>query len=67
MAGKWDVTYNPMAGYRVYRLRDITKVDHSGNREYYGGYMDDKAMVQTIANRLNGGELIPGEGEITQG
>lgn len=33
MKGKWRVTYNG-SYYEVYRLRDIARVDHSGNREY---------------------------------
>ena len=67
MKGMWSVTFNPMVGYRVYRLRDITQVDHSGNREYFGGYTENKAEAEDIARKLHEGWIIPKEGEITQG
>lgn len=54
--GKWKVTSNPIGGmsmYAVYRIRDIDAVDHSGNREYATGFMDDKQEAQKIADRLN--------------
>lgn len=46
-----------MAGHRAYRLRDITEVDHSGNREFYGEYSDDKDAVEEIVRKLNDGEI----------
>lgn len=53
MASKWFVSYNPMVGYIVARVRDVNKVVHSGNLEYYGGYSDDKADCERIADELN--------------
>ena len=43
MKSEWRVTCNYICGgpvYNVYRLRDRTDVDHSGNREY----VDDRIM-----------------------
>lgn len=43
MKSEWRVTCNYIGGerfYGVYRLRDHTDVDHSGNREY----VDDRIM-----------------------
>ena len=56
MVGKWKVTANPVGGgmlYAVYRLRDVDAVDHSGNREYASGYIEDKDTALTIAEGLN--------------
>ena len=39
--------------YAVYRLRDENAIDHSGNREFATGYMEDKAEAQRIADRMN--------------
>ena len=38
--------------YGVYRLYDVQKIDHSGNRECKG-YYDAKADAQMEAERLN--------------
>lgn len=59
MKSEWRVSCNPVCGttmYIAYRLRDINKVDHSGNREYAGEYTEDKNTVQTLANKLNAKE-----------
>jgi hypothetical protein len=56
MKGMWLVTSNPLCGrtfYRVFRIRDTNAVDHSGNREYYGEYMENKAEAKELADRLN--------------
>ncbi|HCR83893.1 hypothetical protein [Muricomes intestini] len=56
MVGKWKVQSNPVGGnmmYAVYRLRDVDAVDHSGNREYASGYIEDKDTALTIAEGLN--------------
>lgn len=53
---KWKVTANPVGGkmwYAVYRIRDISEVDHSGNRQYYGGYIEDKSEAEELARKLN--------------
>lgn len=39
--------------YQVYRIKDMTRVDHSGNREYKGGLMEDEFKAISLAKRLN--------------
>lgn len=39
--------------YQVYRIKDMKKVDHSGNREYKGGLMEDEFKAISLAKRLN--------------
>ena len=56
MNKEWFVMKNPMAGYIVARVKNPNEVVHSGNLEYYGNYMDDKAECQRIADELNGKE-----------
>ena len=56
MKSEWKVTSNMIDGkkiYGVYRTRDINGVDHSGNREMHGGYMDSREEALAIAERLN--------------
>lgn len=56
MKSEWKVTSNNINGkkmYAVYRLRDTTAVDHSGNREMATDYMDDRAEAVVIAEKLN--------------
>lgn len=56
MKGPWKVTSNLIGNevlYRVYRLLDTEEVDHSGNREYYGPYTQDRYKATTLANELN--------------
>jgi len=56
----WRVTANPIEDrtlYRVYRIRDITEVDHSGNREYCGEYTENKQEALDLAEELNLGEV----------
>lgn len=53
---EWRVTCNPVNGeylYRVYRLRDVNAIDHSGNREFYGDYTTDKVAAEATAKKLN--------------
>lgn len=53
---KWKVTANPVGGkmwYAVYRIRDIDEVDHSGNREYVGGYVEDRQEAEDLADFMN--------------
>lgn len=53
---KWKVTSNYLGGekmYAVYRLRDVNEVDHSGNREYAGGWTNNRVAAQTVADQLN--------------
>ena len=54
--GKWKVTSNPIGDklmYAVVRIKDVNEVDHSGNREYATGFMEDKQEAQKIADRMN--------------
>ena len=53
---EWRVTRNYIDGaslYAVYRLIDVDKVDHSGNREFAGGYTTNKKAAIEVANILN--------------
>ena len=62
--GKWKVAKNPIAGeymYAVYWLRDVNEVDHSGNREYAGGWTNNREAAQIVANQLNCCIEDPGE------
>jgi len=52
----WMVTSNSINGktvYGVYRLKDISTVDHSGNRENYGDYYEDRESAEKLAKQLN--------------
>lgn len=56
MKGPWKVTSNLINGktmYAVYRLKDVNEVDHSGNREFAGGYVEDRLTVEIAAEHLN--------------
>ena len=56
MKGKWKVTsqyINDKKMYAVYRLRDVSAVDHGGNREYEGGYTTDRGAAEALAAMLN--------------
>ena len=56
MKSAWKVSSNPIAGvtkYQAYRIKDVNAVDHSGNREYAGGWFTDKDEAQKIADKLN--------------
>jgi len=56
MLGKWKVTSNQIDDkkyYRAYRLHDTADVDHSGNREYFGGYHEDREKAQSLVDVLN--------------
>ena len=56
MKSKWKISKNPVGGkmlYGVYRLYDIQKIDHSGNRELFGGYVEDRIEAERIAEKLN--------------
>ena len=56
MKGEWKVTSNPIGGktlYGVYRLLDVNEVDHSGNREFAGNYVEDRQIAELVAEQLN--------------
>jgi hypothetical protein len=46
--------------YGVYRLLDVSEIDHAGNREMHGEYMGSREAAQSIAEVLN--EMEMGEG-----
>jgi hypothetical protein len=53
---EWKVTSNLIGGekvYAAYRIRDINEVDHSGNREYAGGWTNNREAAQIVAEQLN--------------
>lgn len=53
---EWKVSTNRFGGktwYAVYRIRDIDEVDHSGNREYVGGYIEDRQEAEDLADFMN--------------
>lgn len=59
--GEWKVTSNSVDGeklYSVYRLRDTSRTDHSGNRDYVMGFTKDKDFCQDLADGLNSMEII---------
>ncbi len=54
--GKWKVTSNSVGGEKMYavcRIRDVSEVDHSGNREYAGGWTTNREAAQVVADQLN--------------
>ncbi len=56
MKSEWRVTSNIINGkplYGVYRMLDTREVDCSGNREYYGDYIEDKIAARILADCLN--------------
>ena len=56
MKSKWKVTSNVINEkrmYAVYRVLDVNEVDHSGNREFAGNYIDDRKAAQAAADVLN--------------
>lgn len=56
MKSEWRVQVNYCCGdiyYQVYRIRDVTKTDHSGNREHKGGLFDSESEAQKFADKLN--------------
>ena len=56
MRGEWKVTSNTLNGttmYGVYRIKDTSAVDHSGNREYATDYTEDREQAIKIAEELN--------------
>lgn len=57
MKSEWRVTSNMINGermYAIYRLLDVDAVDHSGNREFAGGYIPYREAVEQLCKKLNG-------------
>lgn len=56
MKSEWRVSSNPIGPgeflYCVYRIRDIEKVDHSGNREIFDSYIS-RDIAEMKASELN--------------
>ncbi|MFP3155809.1 hypothetical protein LQZ18_15545 [Lachnospiraceae bacterium ZAX-1] len=53
---KWEVTSNSIGGktmYAVYRLINEDEINHSGNREYATGYLENKRVCEYTAAILN--------------
>ena len=62
MESEWRVSSNFIGEqkmYIVYRIRNTSETDHSGNREYAGGYVDNRELSQAIADNLNANEPAP--------
>jgi len=58
LQSEWKVTSNYIGDekmYAVYRLRNINEVDHSGNREYAGGWVSNREAAVEVAAELNKG------------
>lgn len=56
MKGKWKTSSNSVGGerfYQVVRVIDTDQVEHSGNREYYGGLLESRVDAEAIAEKLN--------------
>lgn len=59
MHSEWKVTSNLIGVekmYAVYRLRNTAEVDHSGNREYAGGWSSYREAAAMLAAELNKAE-----------
>ena len=53
---EWMVSSNTINGrtmYGVFRIRNVKEINHSGNRENYGDYYDDRKLAETLAKQLN--------------
>lgn len=56
MKSEWYVQQNLIAGEDLFiacRVRDTSKVVHSGSLEHYGQYSKDRQQVQEIVDKLN--------------
>jgi len=50
---KWKSHIAILRMYVAYRLLDKNGVDHSGNREYAGEYLDDRNVAAVAVKALN--------------
>lgn len=65
MKSKWKVSSQCICGVRMYialRIRDTSKIQHSGNVETYGEYSTDRESVQKLVDELNRKE-VKGNGD----
>lgn len=56
MKSRWKVSSQCICGVRMYialRIRDVSKIQHSGNVETYGEYSTDRDNVQKLVDELN--------------
>lgn len=56
MKSEWFVQSNPIGGemyYAAARIRDTSKVVHSGNLEHEGEWTKDRSEAQSLVDRLN--------------
>lgn len=59
MKSKWKVSSQTIDGekfYTVFRIRDTSEVDHSGNREIYDTYISED-VAEMKADELNRKEI----------
>ena len=68
MQSEWFVSSNPIPGpekrimmYQAQRRKDTFAVDYSGNRDYAGGFYENKEKAQEIVDKLNAEEKERGE------
>jgi len=62
MKSEWKVSMNVIGGekaYQVYRLLDVQKVDHSGNRQVVTEIWSKEGDAQAIAEFLNRSGMEP--------
>lgn len=58
---EWRISTNVVAGrkfYQVYRIKDLSEPDHSGNRETRGGLYESRRDAEALARRLNSEEAV---------
>jgi len=56
MKSEWKISSQYLGGkkvYQVYRIKDMRRVDHSGNREYAGRMTSDEHEAMALAEKLN--------------
>ena len=55
MKSEWKVTSNYIGKtvYGVFRTIDINAVEHSGNREMHGDYVENRKEAEELAKHLN--------------
>lgn len=62
MKSEWKVSSNFIGEqkmYIAYRNRNTAETDHSGNREYAGGYVAERGIAQALADMFNANEPAP--------
>lgn len=58
---EWRISTNVVAGrkfYQVYRIKNLSEPDHSGNRETRGGLYESRRDAEALARRLNSEEAV---------